>query len=364
MNIAFFTQGSSFNGDTLSEKGLGGSESALAYIAKALATLGNRVTVFNNCDFPGHYSGVEYKHFSEIVSYSKNNPLDVCVLSRFYEPAARVNARARILWLHDVAQTPYYRDAFPILNKYIDRYFFIGKWQQSGYLRLHEIPPEKIYLTRNGIDPELFRQKTKRSNNKLIYINTPYRGLDVLLKMFPAIRQSRPDVELYLYTGMSLYGDSFSDWEEELKPLYQYAEQIPGVHMCEPVPKQTLARELMSSRLSLYPSHFEECCSVASLETQAAGTPMITTRLGGLQDTIIDGETGVLIPANDPNSLSHSPEYQKKFISRTLSLLTNEAAWRKLSDGARNHAVNCYSWESISREWNSLFHSLTLAQDG
>jgi glycosyltransferase involved in cell wall biosynthesis len=80
----------------------------------------------------------------------------------------------------------------------------------------------------------------------------------------------------------------------------------------------------MSSRLSLYPSNFEECCSVASLEIQAAGTPMITSRLGGLQDTIIDGETGVLIPENDPNSLRHSPEYQMKFISRTLSLLTNE----------------------------------------
>jgi hypothetical protein len=105
-----------------------------------------------------------------------------------------------------VAQTPYYRHAFPILNNYIDRYFFIGKWQQSGYLRLHDILPEKTYLTRNGIGLELFRQETERSNNKLIYIYMPYRGLDVLLKMFPAIRQSRPDVELYLYTVISLYG--------------------------------------------------------------------------------------------------------------------------------------------------------------
>jgi hypothetical protein len=63
MKIAFFTKGTAFTGDTLSEKGLGGGESTLAYIARVLAKLGNKVTVFNNCDIPGQYSGVEYKHF-------------------------------------------------------------------------------------------------------------------------------------------------------------------------------------------------------------------------------------------------------------------------------------------------------------
>ncbi len=358
MNIAFYTQGTLFNGRTIDEKGLGGSESALCFIARALHSLGHNVSVFNNCDHPGDYDGIRYSNYSELVAYSRSNNIDICIFSRFYEPIAEVRVRARVLWLHDIASTPYYQDAIPVLNSMVSRYFFISKWQQQGFQRAFPIPASLQYLTRNGVEPKHFSASVQREPAKLIYVNTPYRGLDVLLQLFPAIRRAVPEAELFLFTGMALYGSQFAAWEQRLAPLYDLARSMEAVHLCAPLPKRALAAELLSARLALYPSHFPECCSVASLECQAAGTPMVTSALAGLQDTIIDGFTSVLIPVDDTERISHSPLYQARFINQCIRLLNDDLSWRKLSDNAKNHINKRFTWRTIALEWIDEFQKI------
>jgi hypothetical protein len=63
--------GLSYDGTTLSKKGLGGSESAVILMAKELQKIGFEVTVFNNCQSsdtkPGIYDNVTYRQISSIT---------------------------------------------------------------------------------------------------------------------------------------------------------------------------------------------------------------------------------------------------------------------------------------------------------
>ena len=70
--IGFVTSGLEFNGNTVYEKALGGSESALIYMARELARLGNEVTVYCKCDRPGFYDGVEYRPQEAYLSDEKS----------------------------------------------------------------------------------------------------------------------------------------------------------------------------------------------------------------------------------------------------------------------------------------------------
>ena len=51
------------------------------------------------------------------------------------------------------------------------------------------------------------------------------------------------------------------------------------------------------------PSHAEPYSTVAA-EAAARGVPVVATRLGGLCEVVVDGETGTLVPAGDPAALA------------------------------------------------------------
>lgn len=358
LRISFYTRGTEFNGNTIKNKGLGGSESALLYLARELCKRGHEVNVFCSCDKPGPYDGVNYHHAEDFAAFCNAQPQDVCIFSRVLETLASASSKVKILWLHDIAAIQYYMDALPALDHLIDRYFLISAWQQQGFTDTFDFGKDKLFLTRNGVDLSLFTEHPPRHRNKVVYINTPFRGLDVLVNLFPHIRQAVPEVELHMYTGMSLYGDQFSEMEHQLQALYTHARKMPGVVLHEPIPKAELAQELMSARLALYPSHFSECCSIASLETQAAGTPMITSALAGLNDTLVHEETGILIPVDDPELKSRSTPYQVEFLNHTMRLLKDDQEWQTLSHNAMKMAADQYSWQDIAAEWETEFFKL------
>lgn len=53
----------------------------------------------------------------------------------------------------------------------------------------------------------------------------------------------------------------------------------------------------------LMPSHHEGL-GVAALEAMAAGLPVVASRVGGLPEAVVDGETGLLVPPADPAALA------------------------------------------------------------
>src|SRR3990172_11967455 len=100
----------------------------------------------------------------------------------------------------------------------IDSIFAISHWQRDVWSRHFSIPTERFFLTRNGVDLKLFKPIEKRNRNRLIYASRPDRGLNILLKLFPSIRQQVPDAELYVFT-YQLPDDKLNDvvWQQALQ---------------------------------------------------------------------------------------------------------------------------------------------------
>jgi glycosyltransferase involved in cell wall biosynthesis len=114
-----------------------------------------------------------------------------------------------------------------------------------------------------------------------------------------------------------------------------------------------LATEMLSSSLCLYPNDFWETFCLTALETQAAGVPMITTKLGALSTTL-SGEGNVLIKG-DP----HSAEYTKEFIASTVVLLTTR---RDILDDFSKKCLVYFKyqpdWEKVAIMWEDLIYHL------
>lgn len=66
-----------------------------------------------------------------------------------------------------------------------------------------------------------------------------------------------------------------------------------------PSPQPELADWYRAADVTVVPSHSESFGLVA-VESQACGTPVVASRVGGLCTAVADGESGVLVPGHDP----------------------------------------------------------------
>jgi len=101
-------------------------------------------------------------------------------------------------------------------------------------------------------------------------------------------------------------------------------------------PRSDIPDVLASLDVFAFPSLYEGLC-LAVLEAQAAGVPVVATAVGGIKETVVQGETGLLVPTRDPEALASA-------IRRLLEH-PDEAA--RLAAEARGRALERYSEERM-----------------
>ncbi len=77
------------------------------------------------------------------------------------------------------------------------------------------------------------------------------------------------------------------------------------------------------------------------LEAALFGLPAVATRLGGVPDAIVDGETGVLVTPSD----------WLDYARQVLRLLADEPLRQRLGRRARERAASEFGWERVGARW-------------
>src|SRR5207249_5748052 len=104
------------------------------------------------------------------------------------------------------------------------------------------------------------------------------------------------------------------------------------------VPPVEIGSYLERAAIVVCPSR-REGYGVAARQAMAYGRPVVATAVGGLADAVVDGETGLLVPPNDPSALRAGLE----------RLLGDAALRRRLGEAARRRAVELYGLEAAAQ---------------
>lgn len=103
------------------------------------------------------------------------------------------------------------------------------------------------------------------------------------------------------------------------------------------VPHDELHRLYARAAVVVCPSR-REGFGVACLEAMAHGRAVVATRVGGLQDLVVDGETGIVVPPRDPAALRFALD----------RLLADPELRRRLGAAGRDRARKKFSWEQVT----------------
>ena len=349
-SIGFFTDGVSFDGSSLDKGALGGSETALVQMARALSRQGHEVTVFNRCLTPGVHHGVAYHPVEEFSRFALASYFDVFLVSRYFGFfRVPIKAGLKVLWNHDTLDRP------KALREMMDRFDFmwvLSDFHRQNYLTLIPELEAKTLVTRNGLDLELIDRAVtgiEKDPNLVVYASRPERGLKVLLeRIWPRLVAARPEATLAL-CGYQVGGDHLAPG---LTGVYARVDELvattPRVVHHGALGKVEYYQLLARASAMVYPCTFPEISCLAVLEAQACGTPVVTTDGFALSESALMPE--YRIPGR-PGTVS----YDEAFLARTIDVLDRGEWAGSLAEKARAEIEKRYPWSVIASEWNRVF---------
>jgi glycosyltransferase involved in cell wall biosynthesis len=111
--------------------------------------------------------------------------------------------------------------------------------------------------------------------------------------------------------------------------------------------RDNMAEVFASSHIVVLPSYGEGLPKVL-LEAAACARPLIATDVRGCREIVREGESGLLVPAKDPDALAHA----------ILTLVADSALRDRMGRRAREIVVNEYRVERIAGQTIALYHRL------
>jgi len=372
--------GLTYDATTIEKYGLGGSESAVIYMAAELNNHGFHVTVYNNCrdsrSAPGVYDGVEYV---DLASFPEDATCDIMIVSRTVVPylpentkfsSLKTSAKLKVLWLHD---TFCQGDEFVedlLVHGHIDEIFTLSDFHTSyvlnanhGKRRNFEVLKNKTFITRNGakkyIDEVDIAAKDK---NLFIYNASATKGMIPLVnKIWPEVKKNIPAAKLQIIGGYYRFRDDAEPDAQE-KTVRELAEREDlkalDIEFTGIIPQKEVAERLSKSSFMIFPNAFPETFGISSLESLLYNTPIITNRFGALEETAVDLACYKIDYAIEPNNLFpeiNIDEQCRKFIELTLSAYNNAYLhYQKMN--YCSIVVDVAGWNTIALQWKQHFY--------
>ena len=328
-----------WDGNSVKNGGIGGSETAVIEIAKRLVKEGKQVTVYNQCGAPQEgmvIDGVEYKNHWQI---NKLDKFDILWLWRSPDPVDEgFTANKIIVDMHDVSTDAVFT---PERLAKIDHVFVKTEYHKTLY---PSIPDEKFVVVGNGIDLDRFKEKIVKNPNMFIYTSTQNRGLENILDVWPKIKAIVPEAELHIFYGWNTFVLMNSHKPQMMEWMRQMEEKMqqPGIINHGRVNQVELAKYQQQATYWLYPTEFQEIHCITALEMQAAKVYPITTGFAALAET---QASGVKIPG-DPKT----DEWREKFLHEIEFAHENPDVLKKDIVKGLEYVKEC-TWDKVTAKW-------------
>jgi len=228
--------------------------------------------------------------------------------------------------------------------------------EAKSLVELYDADPARVVTVPPGVDLELFRPGPTAAARQrlglpadaavLLFVGRiqPLKAPDVLLRAVARLLAARPELAERLVVAVvgGLSGSGLTN-PDSLKGLTAQLGLSDLVRFTDPVPQPLLADWYRAADLTVVPS-YSESFGLVAIESQACGTPVVATAVGGLRTAVRDGVSGILVE-------SHAPDDYARVIG---DLLTNDDRRRELGRGAINHAAG-FSWSATASDMLEVY---------
>ena len=223
-----------------------------------------------------------------------------------------------------------------------------------------KVDPNRVHVIHNGIDPEIYarRQSEETLARHGIDGSRPYaffngritrqKGLPLLLA---AALKLDPGHQLVIAA-------SSPDTPEIAAEVNALVAQVRGagrnlVWIDHFLPREELIHLHSGATVFACPSIYEPF-GLVILEAMACETAVVASRVGGIPEIVVDGETGYLVDY-DPDD---AETFTRQLAAQLDALLGDPARAKAMGEKGRRRVVERFGWPAIAKTTVALYESL------
>jgi glycogen(starch) synthase len=224
------------------------------------------------------------------------------------------------------------------------------KYELNNFFQL---PDDKIKIIPNGIDLEDFQPIDQKSD---MGFRRNYAADDEKIILFIGRLVREKGVQVLLEAVSHLISKNIKckliiagrgPFEDNLKQTATSLGIYPNVYFTGYIDDQTRNRLYSISDTAVFPSFYEPF-GIVALEGMAAGTPVITTDAGGLNEIIESGVDGIKVPVGDVQALAHAIE--RVLVDNDYAAALKQQGYIK--------AKTRYGWDVIAKDTIKVYRQV------
>jgi glycosyltransferase involved in cell wall biosynthesis len=239
--------------------------------------------------------------------------------------------------------------AYRLTNGLVDYMTVISEAAADRFIREGIVPRNLLRVVPNGVDPALYQQApagVRDAMRQTLGLERAFVWLAVgrfeiakdypnMLRAFAEVRERRPEAVLVLVGRGSLQEET-----EGLARQLELGAAVRFIGVRNDVPALLAAADgyVMSSAWEGLP--------MVLLEAGAGGLPIVTTKVGGTGEAVLDGESGFVVSPRDHHGLAAA-------MLRLMDL--PEAERRRMGARGREHTRTRYGLARVVEQWEEAY---------
>jgi starch synthase len=238
----------------------------------------------------------------------------------------------------------------------------VSRAMKEDVQALYGVPPERVRVIHNGIDPEEYRPRPDPATLRRLGVHpevpmvlfvgriTRQKGI---LHLVRAIRYLEPGVQVVLCAG----APDTQEIAAEMAALVREVEAEAAVEVVwipEMLPKEDVISLYTHAAVFVCPSVYEPF-GIINLEAMACETPVIASAVGGIPEIVVQGETGLLVPLEAEGS---GEEFSRALAAAVNELMDDPERRAAMGRAARARVLSQFSWRHIAELTRDFYHDL------
>lgn len=248
---------------------------------------------------------------------------------------------------------PIYRRLVQWACKQADGLIFVSQLDYEEHMASWHPDPSRMSVVYNGIDSRSFGKIGRgvarerlglEAQTKIIGVVgriSRRKGYEFFLESAVIMKQEWGQDIRFLIVG----GGSEEAYRQELEARIKNLGIFPQVIFLGY--RRDVISILPALDVFVLPSVIESL-PIALLEAMASGIPVVATKVGGIPEVIVNGESGLLVPAGDPQAIA----------TAVLGILRSPDKGQKMAQAARARVNRKFSLEAMIRGIETIYEKL------